>query len=208
MVAERSPNRVVRSSRDGHCAGHEEAGVRAGRARGGLAMMAGGHHRGRRGAWWVTDVNRGVQVTTGAVDRSQPTLAALTNEPAVFPRQGSPAAEPHHLRHGPRAADHGGDGSGRGHAAIITDLLRNGLARFEDITVVEVGPQSAGAAPPAAEDTYPLTGRLLRQGPNSKVSLRLRHELSQRIVWSGDFIIGVAEGQGLSETAFMRAIRN
>ncbi len=156
-------------------------------------------------AWWPAETNRGVQ-TTGALDRSQPTLAALTNEPASFPGK---VRQPQSLTTFgtvliPPIAET--TEAGRTHAALLTDLLRNGLARFEDITVVEIGPQSAGATPPLAEDTYTLTGRLLRQGASSKVSLRLRHELSQRIVWSGEFIIGLTEGQGLSETAFMRRV--
>jgi hypothetical protein len=96
--------------------------------------------------------------------------------------------------------------AGRAHAEIVTDLLRNGLARFEDISAVEVASEQASTLPPIAEDTYLLTGRLSRLGPASRVTLRLRHELSQRIVWSGDFMLAVGEGAGLTETEFMRRV--
>ena len=142
----------------------------------------------------MNETSRGVQ-TTGAVDRSQPTLAALTNEPATFPSKvrqpqslttfgtvlippiaevteaGREPCRPHHRSPAQRAR------SFRGHHGRRDRT--SGRWRV-----------AAGLA----EDTYQLTGRLLRQGPSSKVSLRLRHELSQRIVWSGEFILGVTDG--------------
>jgi hypothetical protein len=94
--------------------------------------------------------------------------------------------------------------AGKVHAEIITDSLREALARYEDIVVVEMGGDYAGAQPSPSDDTYMLSGRLTRLGGTSKLVLRLRHEISQQIVWSAEYMVAVGDGPGLSETAMLR----
>jgi TolB-like protein len=135
-----------------------------------------------------------------------PTLAALTTDPGLAPARTRPALSLTTFGTVLVAPVVESNPSGRTHAAIVTDLLRDGLARFEDIAVVEVASDQASSLPAASDDTYLLSGKLVRQGASSKVTLRLRHEASQQIVWSGEFNLAVGDGAGITETTFIRRV--
>ncbi|MFO1147641.1 MAG: hypothetical protein U1E62_04625 [Alsobacter sp.] len=135
-----------------------------------------------------------------------PSLAALTTDPGLAPTRTRPALSLTTFGSVLVAPVVESTPAGRTHAAIVTDLLRDSLARFDDIAVVEVASDQPGALPAPSDDTYLLSGKLVRQGASSKVTLRLRHEASQQIVWAGEFNLSVGDGAGLSESTFVRRV--
>lgn len=158
-------------------------------------------------SWLMSPMLRGATPEKAAREQPMPSLSALTTGDAQLgPGRTRPALSLTAFGTVLVAPIQGTSSGAAVHAAMVGDLIRDALARFEDIVVVEVAGEQPSALPAPSEDTYLLTGRLTRQGPSSKVSLRLRHEVSQQIVWSADYVLAVGDGPGLSEAAMLRRI--
>ncbi|MEJ1937330.1 hypothetical protein WDZ92_44615, partial [Nostoc sp. NIES-2111] len=98
-----------------------------------------------------------------------------------------------------------GSTGARAYAILLTDLLRSGLARFDDVAVVESPAEQPGGRG-SSEDTYSLLGRVARIGNEHRIALRLRHEVSRQIVWSAEYVVPDAKRTEGEEMRLMREL--
>lgn len=98
-----------------------------------------------------------------------------------------------------------GSAGARAYAVLLTDLLRSGLARFEDVAIIESPAQQPGGRG-SSDDTYSLLGRVSRTANEHRIAMRLRHEVSRQVVWSAEFVVPDARRAEGEEMRLMRQI--
>jgi tetratricopeptide (TPR) repeat protein len=98
-----------------------------------------------------------------------------------------------------------GSAGARAYAVLLTDLLRSGLARFDDVAIIESPAEQPGGRG-STDDTYSLLGRVSRVGNEHRIAMRLRHEISRQIVWSAEYVVPEARGNEGEELRLMRQI--
>jgi tetratricopeptide (TPR) repeat protein len=154
----------------------------------------------------ATAAGAGFVLRAGAPARQEPAtpVIALARDAAAPPRarDGTALTTFATLLVPPLAE---GTTGARAYAILLTDLLRSGLARFDDVAVVESPAEQPGGRG-SSEDTYSLLGRVARTGNEHRIALRLRHEVSRQIVWSAEFVVPDARRAEGEEMRLMREI--